>query len=381
MRVFYPVFNTLGILVCARDGQSPFAEGRYLRKLSLAGKQKKLRVLVFDPQSWNPDDDTVEGWIWQEEADDWKAVQDRVPSLAYDRSWPHNPEVSAAFRQSVHRLRQAGKIRLLNAVLPDKWHTHLLLSKTAGMEGLLPPTARYDGPDSLREWLAQHDGAAFLKPVVGSQGRRVAVCTMASEGAIRIRGRQSDNRPFDLTLASESAAMIRLQRWIGERDYLMQTLLDLTGRGRSPYDIRALAQKNGRGRWTMTGLAARIGPSGAVTANLHGGGTAAPADEWLTGLHGKDQADKLIEQIRNASRLIVHHLECNCGHFCELGLDFGVDTTGKLWFLEANAKPGRSAMAEISAAVADASVARPIACAKFILRRPSGRVFHEFDHL
>lgn len=381
MRVFYPGSDTLGVLVCARSGPSPFAEGRYLRKLAQVGRQAGLRVLVFDPQSWNPDDNTVTAWVWHETSDDWKSVRETLPDLAYDRAWPTDAEQYVRFRRSVHRLRQTAKLRLLNADLPDKWQTYLMLSQTAGIGDLLPPTVRYDGPASLREWLAAHGGAAFLKPVGGCQGRRVAVCTIAPGGKLRIRGRKADNEPFDLAPASESEALNRLRRWIGDRAYLMQAWLDLTGSDGSPFDIRALVQKDGRRRWKLTGLAARIGLPGSVTANLHGGATAAPADEWLAVLYGKAQAGLLSEQIRSACRLIVHQLERDCGHFCELGLDFGVDTTGKLWFLEANAKPGRSAMAGISAAVADASVARPIACAKSILRRPSGRVIHEFDHL
>jgi glutathione synthase/RimK-type ligase-like ATP-grasp enzyme len=379
MRVFYPVSDTLGVLVYAHTGQTPFAESRFLRLLAQTGKQAGLRVFLFDPQSWNPQDNTVTGWVWHEEDGAWKSVRDAVPSLAYDRAWPPTPAESERFRHDLHRLRKSCRLRLMNATLPDKWQMHVLLSR-AGLDDLLPPTARYEGPASLQKWLAEHDGAVFLKPARGSQGRRVAVCTMTPEGTLRIRGRQADNRPFELAPSSPEEAINRLHRWIGHHDYLMQKWLQLSDGNGSPLDIRALVQKNGRRRWALTGVAARIGMPGTVTANLHGGGTAVPAEALLANMYGNAKAEQLIKQIRLASRQIVLPLEQSCGHFCELGLDFGVDATGKLWFLEANAKPGRNAMAGIGAAAAKASVVRPIACAKSILCRPSGRVTHEFDH-
>lgn len=381
MPVIYPDFKALGILVCERPGNPPFAEGSFLLKLILTGNRAGLRVFAFDPRSWRPSDGTVMGWTPDENGSDWRCSPHPLPGVVYDRSWPDSREESVHIRQAVSRMESAGKLQYLNSKLPDKWRVYSVLSKYEDLSRLLPPTELYDGPDSLRACLDRNGGAAFLKPASGSQGRRTAACIRGKDGGLRICGRQSDNRPFDLAFDDEQEAAGKLRRWIGTRTYLMQPLLALNGPEGEPFDIRVLLQKNGRGYWAVTGAAARIGSSGTFTANLHGGGSAEPADRRLSALFGTDRSADLMKAVREACRAIVRRLESHFGRFCELGLDFGVDRSGRLWFLEANSKPGRYAMAGISDSAAETAAARPIAYAKSILLRPPGRVIHEFDYL
>lgn len=339
-----------------------------------------LRVIVFDPRTWNPDDNSVQGWTLREHGEDWHAGRTRLPPLIYDRSWPAGGASRSRFRIASQRLQAHRKPRFLNASLPSKQHVQAMLSRHPDLARLLVPTAPYDGPAPLLDWLARHEGGAFLKPSCGSQGKRTAAWLGREDGTVRLRGRGADNRPFDRVYASAEEAAARLHRWIGNRAYLMQPYLDLTANG-APFDIRALVQKNARGSWTLTGAAARIGAAGTVTSNLHGGGVASPAGELLASLYGAAKSRELMDEIRRACLAIVRQLERFCGHFCELGLDFGVESGGRLRFLEANSKPGRSAMAGIDSSSAAKAVARPLAYAKSILLRPPGRVIHEFDHL
>jgi len=339
-----------------------------------------LSAIVFDPQSWNPDDNTVQGWTQRENESEWRLRRARLPALLYDRSWPAGGLERARFLLSVQRMKAGRKLRFLNAGLPSKQRVHNLLAPLPELSGLLIPTAAYEGTASLLARVRRCEGSVFLKPSCGSQGKRTAAWIAQEDGSVLIRGRRADNRSFDRAYASVSDAARGLDRWIGNRSYLIQPYLDLTADG-APYDIRALVQKNGRGRWTLTGAAARVGVPGTATANLHGGGVAAPADEVLNALYGASDSRELLGEIRKASLLITRHLERFCGHFCELGLDFGVEAGGKLRFLEANSKPGRSAMQGIDAASAAKAIARPLAYARSILLRLPGRVIHEFDHL
>ncbi|MBW5447807.1 YheC/YheD family protein [Cohnella sp. CFH 77786] len=381
MRDFYPVSEALGILVCERPGEPPFGESPFLRELLHRGKKAGLFVFAFDPRTWIPHEKTVRGWTRDDKDREWTSGRYGIPPLVYDRSWPETGEGRARFRQAVRKLEDARPFRYLNGKLPDKGRVYAVLNKDPELSRLLPPTEIYGGPASLADWLKRCGGSAFLKPACGSQGRRVAACSRQAGGTVRVRGRLQDNRPFDLAFADEKEALRRLHRWIGGRTYLMQPLLDLTGTGGEPCDIRVLVQKNGRGRWAVTGAAARSGNPGTVTANLHGGGTATPAEDLLAARHGPAAASAMMKEIRDGCRLIVRRLEQHYGHFFELGLDFGIDRTGGLWFLEANSKPGRHAMASVSRAAAEDAAARPIAYARYILLRPPGRVIHEFDHL
>ncbi len=380
MPVTYPVSDPLGVLVCRRPGDPPFAESRFLRKLMLTGSRAGLRVFAFDPGSWRSLDDTVQGWT-PEENGGWRLDRYPVPEWVYDRAWPENEEERVRFRRAVLELAGSRKLRYVNGKVPGKWQVYSVLSRYPEIAPYLPPTAKYAGEASLLERMEGGEKPVFLKPVSGSQGRRTAACSRAENGAVRIRGRSGRNRPFDFTVPDAQQAARTLHRWIGSRSYIMQPFLDLSGPEGEPFDIRVLVQKNARGLWAVTGAAARRGHPGAVTANLHGGGTALPADLKLREMHGPRRSAAIMKEIRQACIRIVRRLEQHFGRFCELGLDFGVERDGRIWFLEANSKPGRCAMAAVSAAAAEKAAARPILYAKSILLRPPGRVIHEFDHL
>ncbi|RED64065.1 YheC/YheD family protein [Cohnella lupini] len=387
----------LGILVCERKDDPPFAESSFIKRLHVIGARRGMRLFAFDPWTWEPRNETVKAWVWNIGKSRWESGRRKLPTIVYDRSWPETEEEKNRYRQAMRNIRTSRKIRFLNGRLPHKGKVYEVLSKDRALAAIIPPTALYKGSASLSAWLRKHRHAAFLKPIAGSQGRRVVSIARTEEGRFRLAGRQQDNRPVDLICESEQEAIQRLERWIGVRSYLMQPLLELKGQSAESLDFRELMQKDKFGRWTSTGVAARLGAPGSVTANLHGGGKAASAEEVLTELFGEQRGNALLQEMRRISFLIVARLEETFGRFAEIGLDYGVDRGGTLWFLEANSKPGRTAMGSAGEGAAQAAAEQPLSYARSILlrlattdmRRPPqgggyaspGRVIHEFDHL
>ncbi|TFE30652.1 YheC/YheD family protein [Cohnella luojiensis] len=379
MRVMSPVSkpyssNTrsdgaLGILVCERDGNPPFAESSFIKRLSLIGANSGLRLFAFSPWTWNSGNDSVKGWSWNNQKLQWEASQKKLPSIVYDRSWPETQEEKQRYRQALRQLCSARRLIFLNGRLPHKGKVYEILSKDLTFKSIIPPTARYQGPISLSSWLRKHRHAAFLKPIAGSQGKRVIAVIRIEYGKIKLTGRHEDNRLLNRNCENEADALRRIDRWIGTREYLMQPMLDLTGNSGEPFDLRALMQKNGAGRWVLTGIAARQGAPGSVTANLHGGGTAAPAEKVLTLQFGEQRGSELLQEMKRLSFLIVARLEQSFGRFAEIGLDYGVDQSGRPWFLEANSKPGRAAMGSAGKEAAYASAEQPLSYARSILLR------------
>jgi hypothetical protein len=373
--------RALGILVCERSGNPPFAENSFIRRLSLRSAKNGIQLFAFAPWTWDERSDSVKGWVWNKQNQQWESGQRQLPSVVYDRSWPVNDEEKQRYRHALQHIHSVKRLTFLNGRLPHKGKVFEILSKDAAFASILPPTARYEGRASLALWLRQHNNAAFLKPAAGSQGKRVVAVTRNEDGTVNLTGRQGDNRPLFINCANEMEASRRLQRWIGKRVYLMQPMLDLRGSMGEPFDIRSLMQKNKNGRWTLTGVAARCGAPGTVTANLHGGGFAASAKEVLVPLFGEQRGSELLQEISRVSFLLVTRLEETLGRFAEIGLDYGVDRSGRLWFLEANSKPGRAAMGSAGEDAALKAVEQPLSYARSILLRPPGRVIHEFDHL
>ncbi|WP_084423185.1 YheC/YheD family protein [Cohnella thermotolerans] len=372
--------QALGIVVCERETSPPFAEASFIRRLIGAGRRYGLDVFAFSPATWSEERGTVRAWKWRS---GWCREERPVPSVAYDRAWPENAAQRRRYRLGLGCMVQSRGLRLLNGSLPGKAEVHRALSRCPELGRWLPPTAVYRGEASLIDWLDRQGGAAFLKPSNGSQGRRVLSISRENPGSglVSIGGRTAANRPFRLAGVREAEAIRRIHRWIGERPYVMQPLLELQAKDGTPFDLRVLMQRNGRGRWTTAGIAARCGASGSVTANLHGGGSPRRAEAYLEEQFGKRRAPELIDSLREAAFDIVFRLEESYGKFAELGLDFGVDRSGRIWFLEANAKPGRASMACAGGAAAAEAAERPLAYARYILLRTPGRVFHEFDSM
>lgn len=358
----------LGIVVCERADSPPFAEAAFIRRLIRAGSKLGLDVFAFSPSSWREERGTVSAWTWNGA---WSRKERPAPSLAYDRAWPNGAAAYERYRACLSRMKSSGRLKLLNSRLPGKAAVLRLLLRDPGLRRWLPPAALYRGEASLAAWLDRFGGAAFLKPSSGSQGRRVIVIARESEhaGFVTVRGRTEANRSFRLTGQPEEEALARIHRWIGSRSYLMQPLLALQGPGGEPFDLRVLMQRDGSGRWARPGLAVRCGRSGAVTANLHGGGEARDAERYLANAFGERRAKALLTELQEASAAIVKQLERSLGPFAELGLDFGIDRSARCWFLEANSKPGRASMACAGEAAAADAVWRPLAYARHILLR------------
>jgi len=371
----------LGVLVCEQDRLPPFAEHAYIRRLCAVASKIGLGLFAFDPSTWNSRDDSVKGWSWDSRRGGWTAARRGLPAAAYDRAWPETAEEKRRYRMALSALRGARRLVLLNAGLPNKAKVYDMLGRDRKLSPLLPPTAIYEGTASLESWLRRHGSAAFLKPIAGSKGKRTMAVALSPDGSLLLNGRDDRNRPLRRGFPNGADGLRRLDRWLGGRSYLMQPLLDLSTPAGEPCDVRALMQKDRTGRWTVTGVASRVGSPGMATANLHGGGKAASARTTLALCFGESRAAGLLEDVRAYSRSIAVRLEQSFGRFAELGLDYGIERNGKLWFLEANSKPGRAAMESAGREASLAAAEKPLLYAKSILLRPPGRVIHEFDHL
>ncbi|SES92890.1 YheC/YheD family protein [Paenibacillus sp. NFR01] len=325
----------LGVLTDRRSAQPPVAEPEFCRELCAAAPHYGLKVIVFPPDGVQPDGRMVAGYAWQEGR--WETVLAPAPDVLLNRCLRSGPG--------------SGKTAALAALsgalpwsrgLPDKWGVYRLLSREPEAARLLPPTRRYSGPASLKAMLAGRGDGVFLKPADGSQGRGTLHIASAGGSGMRVRGRTGTNHSFEQRFDRAEDALRWVHAFAGTRRYIIQPYLHLTGRDGQPYDIRALVQKNGRGVWSLTGMAVRLGSSGSITSNLHGGGTAVSPLPFLLREFG-GRGPELLSSIAADALMLPPLLEAACGRLGELGLDFGIDRSGSICLLEANSKPGRSA--------------------------------------
>ncbi|WP_310549777.1 YheC/YheD family endospore coat-associated protein [Paenibacillus glufosinatiresistens] len=329
------MIGRLGVLTGRGQGPAPVTEPEFVSRLSQLAPRFGLELILFPPEGVASDGSIPHGYVRTPSG--WKECASPAPGVLYNRFFPADARERRAAGAALNALRGAVP---LSRGLPDKWrvHRHLAASPAAG---LLPETHLYSGR-GFALMLAEREGGVFLKPAAGSQGRGVLRAVRLPGGGLRLAGRDAGNRSFVRDYADEAEGGDTVRRFTAGRPYLLQPCLPLCDSAGRPFDLRVLAQKDGRARWTISGMAVRLGRPGTAASNLHGGGTAVPPEPFLAAEFGPGAAAAVLRDVREAAAGLPPLLEAGFGRLGELGLDFGIDPGGRIWLLEANSKPGRT---------------------------------------
>ncbi|REE82674.1 glutathione synthase/RimK-type ligase-like ATP-grasp enzyme [Paenibacillus taihuensis] len=298
---------------------------------------------------------------------EWQAGSFPLPDLVYDRALPKSSDHYALTIEALNELKRLKPYTLLNGSLPGKLYVYSVLSGNAKIAPHVPRSIGYSGTHSLELAASQHADGIFMKPSAGAQGRGAFRLIRAGDGW-QIDGRDRRNRPLSHAFTGLRSASSWIGRFTAGAPYVIQPCLKLIDEDGCPFDVRSLVQKDGFGRWTFTGAAVRTGESGSVTSNLHGGGTAANAEDALAGRFGEEAAARMLQLIRRISECAAEVLEQHFGRLAELGIDFGIEQDGRIWLLEANSRPGRQSF-EDNERTYETAVLRPLQYALHVAAR------------
>ncbi|KIL40075.1 hypothetical protein SD70_16285 [Gordoniibacillus kamchatkensis] len=217
--------------------------------------------------------------------------------------------------------------------MPGKWGLHTFYSKAPHLARLLPHT-RPLGKASFAAMLDRY-GSVYVKPNMEHTGKGIMKVwkTTGSYLLVKVKSRPRSFSANDKDKLVE--CVLRLAR--GKPHIVQQTipLAELNGR---PYDIRVMMMRDGTDRWRYTGMLAKVaGPSSVVTNVRRGRGYA------TTVRHALERSN--VAQGASAKRLereLVRLSYAICRRFgsykysSQIGIDFGVDRSGKLWLIEVN---------------------------------------------
>ncbi|MGG4141641.1 YheC/YheD family protein [Paenibacillus algorifonticola] len=343
-------------------------EPAFYKQLAETARRKQIDFYVFSPCEFNEDNGQLQGYRYLNQR--WEKGICKLPDIIYDRRFCKSMEEQLACRSALQAIAACKPHIILNGILPSKWEVYEALASDERIQPLLPATQRYSQCAMLRARLSAPGAGLFLKPASGMQGKGALLLRRHTEGYWTVSGRSKSNLPFQKQLLSLKALEQWLARFIGNASYIIQPYLQLQLKTGEPFDIRTLVQKDAYGRWQVTGLAARCGQSGSITSNLHGGGGVRSAKELLIAEYGEAINDLLLKQIHEISLYAAEQLEQRFGRLAELGLDFGIEQGRRLWLLEANSRPGRSAFRRLGLErCAAQSLERPIGYAQMLARR------------
>ncbi len=318
-----------------KAGGRPFAEGRFFRELFQAARLVGVRLIVFSPLDINWEQGTVLGFVYRPGVG-WQARYYPVPRIVYDRLFPSRGRWGLYFSQAA-RMRRAFRVTMMGRGLHGKWQMYRIVRRYEDLRPYLPET-RLGSGRNLAIMLSRYD-TVFVKPVFGSGGMGIASIRRASGGFTV--DRVGHPRLRVNSLAGAVAALGGLNR-----RYLIQQGLKLNYLRGSTFDIRAIVQKNGEGQWQISGKAVRVGRRGNITSNLHTGGRAYSVTSVLQHSFG-EKAEQIEQELDQLAIRVAQVMNKHAGPLCDLGLDMGVDVSGKVWLIEVNSKPGRKVFLQI----------------------------------
>lgn len=319
--------------------KSTFSEPRYFRQLIHEGERLGCQVYLFSPQDVEAKSKTINGYV-PNGAKGWKRIRAAWPDVVIDR-YRYTP--TEAFKRYVTFRRQ--KLFLYaNNRLANKWKVHQVLLQYQPMQRWLPDTRLYSKA-ALRTMIGEHP-ILYVKPVNGTGGRGILRIERDAQG-FRLLGRDQKRAKRVFHSKVLSTLLNRVERWVGGGYYIIQQGLSLELKPGRSVDMRLLLQKNQQGEWAITGHAMRVGGAKSATSNLHGGGRAQDSRSFLTTRFAPEKVQAILAECEQLAFRTAAAIEQHFGRMLELGLDIGIDTSGQVWLIEVNPKPGREIFREV----------------------------------
>lgn len=322
--------------------QDPFpGRSATFRQIIQAAREQGLEVCIFTPSAVDRRRQRVWAAIYTTEKG-WQRSWFPVPKVVYNRVANRRAEKRQRVQNILAWLMAQGTI-IFNPGFLDKWVVYAHLQADPQVSKYVPTTLLYTRTVSLKTLLREWK-TIYCKPRTGSLGNGIAMLSLTKMGSVEILYNiKADARSRRTILYSEQDVELWARRHLRVEQMCLQRGVHLAQvRGRR-FDIRALVQKDGQGKWRFTGAAGRVAAAGQVTTHVPRGGSHLRLNDALQVVyHNKEREEAARHELKTICEESAATLEAGLGVVCgEFSLDIGLDNAGRFWILEMNAKPFR----------------------------------------
>ncbi len=293
-------------------------------------------ITVFSLDSVNKDKRLIKGFCFNPEDNSWKEGIFPYPCAIYrtiglNEDWQN------------HFLSTIGDT-VFNGQYFSKWEMYKWFSTDASIKDSLPETRLYRSEKDIFDMLKRQK-CVYIKPDWGMKGHGVVKASITDEGILfEYRKDKKNNR----IVAENRIKAIRIMKDLfAYNECIIQKGIDLIKCDEGVVDFRAVMQKDGTANWVCTVIVARAGAKRSVVSNISSGGKGFMPEELLKdvmGMNNRRALQKIIE-MRKFCLKVCRTLDgfgVNCGI---LGIDIGIDYTGKIWLIEINHRSPHPAIA------------------------------------
>lgn len=282
------------------------------------------------------------GYTYQQKGGSWVKSYFPRPDIIYNRIPQREDERLPRVRKKLMSIAKQPDILLFNRRFFNKWSLFQWLNESHATRPFIPETRKLTALSVLSSLLKRHS-LLYLKPIRGKAG----------VGIMSIRVQPEKHMPYKLQIQEEKRSrtyrcstiqrlwerVSKQSRTIGE-PYIAQQGISLATVNDRPFDLRALVQKNGAGKWELTGIGARVAGSKSITTHVPRGGYIEDPETLLVTVFGQESARKVLANVKASVLLLARQIEKSSkSRLGEMSMDLGVDTGGEIWFFEANSKP------------------------------------------
>ncbi|MFD2117690.1 YheC/YheD family protein [Paenibacillus yanchengensis] len=216
-------------------------------------------------------------------------------------------------------------------ILANKMSKTDVLIRNHEIANHIPPTKRFHSKN-LMEMLQTH-GMVVIKPLVGSGGAGVIKVVKHAKGTYSYTY-LSRTRSFQ----SYDSLYRALRATMKKKRYMIQKGIDLATVNGRPIDYRVKYVKE-NGRWRYKAIVGRIARSGLFVTNLQRGGRLVSGSKGIALSLGSSYVKEKKGKMRKLTVLSTKILEQRYRGINQLGYDFGIDKSGKIWLFEVNTRP------------------------------------------
>jgi hypothetical protein len=285
---------------------------------------------------------TLPGYTYHPREKIWVRGRFPYPDIVYNRIPQREDERQPSVKRKLDALAGRPELLLFNRRFFNKWTLYKWLSASRITRKWVPETRRLTRPAVLTSMLHKYS-FLFLKPVRGKAGVGIMTVRVLSEKKRRYRLQiQEDQGSKTYRYKSLKTLWRRVCResLLRGEPYIAQQGIPLATAGKKRFDLRALVQKNGEGRWEVTGIGARVAGDDSITTHVPRGGHIEEPEKLLTAAFGGSRGRQMLGQAGEAALTLARQIERSARTLLgEMSMDLGIDESGRIWFFEANSKP------------------------------------------
>jgi hypothetical protein len=281
----------------------------------------------------------------------------------------HNRAIYSQNNPEMNRLLQHHPMVYNTCNRYGKDEIHDLLEESEELRKFLPTTTT--GLSGLREMINLYPDL-ILKPCRGSVGNGVMRLVRSGTKRWTLRYLSPSTRRWRSISVDQAALPRTLRARFATVPYLVQERIPLAEIGGRPFDLRVTVQRGWGGNWQVTGLFAKLAAPGGFVSNIARGGEALSATLVLEKAFSGETAANIRMSVGTLSLAIARCLEKDLPGLADIGLDIGITTDGRIFFIECNGRDQRYGFhkAGLTETWKD-SYRKPMGYARFLLEKNS----------